>query len=270
MSDTRIDEVNAIKDRQRHVWALGDYPAVATHIAKSPPEDVLNAIAPVAGLDLLDVATGSGNLAIPAAAAGARVTGVDICAPLLEAARARDTEGAVTWVEGDAEALPFPDAGFDRVTSLFGVIFAPRAEVAAAELLRVCRPGGAIGLANWAIDGYIGRLFALTGRFLPPGPEWVTPPPRWGDEAFLRELFADRAELSVTRRTNRWEFPSVQEFADYFDTRFGPAIAAEAALGDQVEAYRAAQMELYHEFNQATDGRCVIEGDYLVVTVRPR
>ena len=148
-----------LKHTHRATWAAGDYPAVAEHIDAVPPRDLLNRIAIAPGQDVLDVATGTGNVALRAAAAGARVVGLDLTPELFATARRREAEYRVTveWMEGDAEALPFDDASFDHVLSVFGVQFAPRHEVTAAELARVCRPGGHVGLVNWTPTGLIGE-----------------------------------------------------------------------------------------------------------------
>ena len=138
---------------------------------------------------MLDVATGTGNVALLAAELGAEVTGLDLVPDLLDVARSRD-DGRIAWIEGDAEALPFADASFDRVLSVFGIQFAPRHQVVADELVRVCRPGGAIGLVNWTPEGLIGRMFKILGKYMPKPPAFASPPPLWGSEEHQRSLFA--------------------------------------------------------------------------------
>ena len=190
-----------LKHTHRATWAAGDYPAVAEHIDAVPPRDLLNRIAIAPGQDVLDVATGTGNVALRAAAAGARVVGLDLTPELFATARRREAEYRVTveWMEGDAEALPFDDASFDHVLSVFGVQFAPRHEVTAAELARVCRPGGHVGLVNWTPTGLIGELFKIMTatsrrrRRTPPG----------------RRSGATRPTCAACSRAWAWSWPSI-------------------------------------------------------------
>src|SRR5262249_30679276 len=160
-----------------------DYPAIAQHIAAGPVSDALAAAHVGPGTRLLDVATGSGNVALAAADQRARVVGLDLVPELLDVARSRAVAAGadIDWVEGDAEALPFDDSSFDSVTSVFGVQFAPRHQVTADELVRVCRPGGTIGLVNWTPEGLIGAMFGIMGRYMPAPPAFATAPPLWGD-----------------------------------------------------------------------------------------
>src|SRR5688500_9762655 len=176
--------VEDLKRTHRATWAAGDYAAVAEQIDEVPPRDLLERVAIRPGEEVLDVATGTGNVALPAAAAGAQVIGLDITPELFDTARLRAAKKGVNvvWLEGDAEALPFDDESFDAVLSVFGVQFAPRHEVVAEELARVTRPGGRIGLVNWTPSGLIGELFKIMGRYLPAPPDYASPPPRWGDE----------------------------------------------------------------------------------------
>jgi SAM-dependent methyltransferase len=263
--------VAALKRQHRDTWADGDYPAVAEHIADALPKALLRAV-DVRDRDLLDVATGSGNLALAAARAGARVTGLDLVAELLDVARgrARDAGLEVAWREGDAEALPFADASFDVVTSVVGVQFAPRAEVVVAELRRVCRPGGRIALVNWTKEGLIGRLFQVMARYLPAPPPFVTGPPRWGDEAFLRELFAGD-EIAVSRGTNPFRFPTIDDYMTFFERNYGPTKRAREKLlaEGRWNDLRAELRELYAGLNQATDGSLQIEAEFLLAVVMP-
>jgi ubiquinone/menaquinone biosynthesis C-methylase UbiE len=185
-----------------------------------------------AGWRVLDVATGSGNAAIAAARHGCTAVGVDYVPALLERARRRaDAEGlSVELLEGDAEALPFPDASFDAVTSVFGSMFAPDHRQAAAELLRVCRPGGTIALASWTPESFIGEVFRTVSAHVPP-PAGVQSPMLWGTEAHLRELFGDGiASLEMEERTFTFRFESAKEFVDFFRTWYGPTLKAFAAL----------------------------------------
>jgi SAM-dependent methyltransferase len=187
---------------------------------------------------VLDVATGSGNAALAAARYGAEVTGVDYVPGLLERARARAAaEGLeITFAEGDAEDLAFPDASFDVVLSCLGVMFAPDQERAAAELVRVCRPGGTIGLVNWTPGGFVGQLLKTVSRHVPP-PAGVRPPSLWGTEERLRELLGDAvSRLEVTRRTYVWRFRSPEEFAGFFKDRYSPTHKAFEALDEAGKA----------------------------------
>src|SRR5215216_6273752 len=191
-----------LKRAHRATWAAGDYAAVAELIDEAPPRDLLARVEVAPGQEVLDVATGTGNIAIQTAAAGAQVVGLDLTPELFETARRRAAERgvAVDWVEGDAEDLPFEDERFDRVLSAFGVQFAPRHEVVAQELARVCRPGGRIGLVNWTPEGQVGELFKVMGRYLPPPPDFASAPALWGDEEHVRGLFDGTGiDLEFTR-----------------------------------------------------------------------
>ncbi len=176
------------------------------------------------------MAAGSGNAAIPAALLGADVTASDLTPELLAAGEeAADQAGAkLTWQEADAEALPFPDAAFDTVMSCVGVMFAPMHQASADELLRVCRPGGRIGLINWTPEGFIGQLFATMKPYAAPPPPGAQPPPLWGNEAHVRALFGDRVDdVRAERRTLRVEhFATAEAFRDYFKSHYGPTLAA--------------------------------------------
>jgi ubiquinone/menaquinone biosynthesis C-methylase UbiE len=264
---TVIEELAALKQRQRTTWAAGDYPTVAQFIAEVG-EVCVERAGIAFGMDVLDVACGAGNATIPAARPGARVTGLDITPELLEVARQRaDAAGVeIALVEGDAEALPFDDASFDRVLSTFGVMFAPRHEVAAAELARVCRPGGRIVLCNWAADGIIGHVFELMGRYMPPPPDFVSPPSLWGDGQHLRRLFARATNTvpSLESMVVRIPFKPV-EYVQYFEERFGPSIKAREVLEPQGRwrELRDEWIALAAAFYR--DG--AIEQEYVVVTI---
>jgi ubiquinone/menaquinone biosynthesis C-methylase UbiE len=266
---TEADAVAQLKDQHRAVWAAGAYADVAGTIhALTTHLLALAGIAP--GQAVLDVATGTGNVALRAAELGADVTGLDLVPDLLDIARARD-HGRVAWIKGDAEALPFADASFDRVLSVVGVQFAPRHQVAADELVRVCRPGGAIGLVNWTPEGLIGRMFKILGSYLPAPPAWVSPPPLWGSEEHQRSLFGGAvSSLTFERGVNPWVFPSIDEYVTFFEERYGPTIKARAKLAAEGswEACRAELRALYEEMNLATDGTLHIDAEYLVTIAR--
>ena len=267
---TTSDAVAALKRQHRDTWADGDYPAVAELIAEAMPAAVLDVV-DVGGRRLLDVATGSGNLAIEAAAAGATVTGLDLTPQLLDAARVRArTRGvAVDQVEGDAEALPFGDDSYDVVTSVVGVQFAPRSEVVAGELVRVCRPGGTIVLANWTPAGLIGQLFQTMGRHMPPPPDFVTPPPRWGDAAYLHELFDAAGDVALTYATNPFRFDTLEEYMDFFERNYGPTKRAKEKLqaAGRWDALNEELRTLYRELNTADDGTLHIDAEFVVCRV---
>jgi SAM-dependent methyltransferase len=237
MSTTTTDAVQpdlaAVKQRQQQTWASADYAAVAALIVPMAEGLAQNA-GLRAGDRVLDVATGSGNAALAAARCGCDVTGIDYVPALLERARARAAaEGLeIEFAEGDAEHLAFPDASFDAVLSCLGVMFTPDQEQAAAELVRVCRPGGTIGLVNWTPAGFIGQLLRTVGKHVPP-PAGVRPPPQWGTEERLRELLGDAvSRLDIQRRTFVFRFRSPDAFATFFRDNYGPVHKAFGALDE--------------------------------------
>jgi SAM-dependent methyltransferase len=228
---TAPPDLAAVKASQQKMWASGNYAAVAARIVPMA-EHLAEAAGLRPGDRVLDVATGSGNAALAAARHGAEVTGIDYVPGLLERARARAAaEGLeITFAEGDAEDLAFGDASFDAVLSCLGVMFAPDQARAAAELVRVCRPGGTIGLANWTPEGFVGQLLKTVGRHVPP-PAGVRPPSQWGTQERLRELLGDAvSSLEITRRTYVWRFRSPEEFTGFFQDRYGPTHKAFQAL----------------------------------------
>ena len=265
--------VEDLKRTHRATWAAGDYAAVADRIDEVPPRDLLDRVRVHPGDEVLDVATGTGNIALPAAAAGANVIGLDITPELLETARVRASEQGVEvdWIEGDAEDLPFDDERFDVVLSVFGVQFAPRHEVVAKELARVTRPGGQIGLINWTPEGLIGEMFKIMGRYLPAPPDYASPPPLWGREEHVRELFADSdVELEFTRGHNPWRFDSAEHFVVFFETHYGPTLKARERLTAEGR-WADLREELYamaERHNEATDGSLLMHAEYLITAGR--
>ena len=262
-----------LKQAHRATWAAGDYAAVAEHIDEVPPRDLLDRVDIRPGQDVLDVATGTGNVALKAAAAGARVVGLDLAPELFIAAqrRAEERNVAVDWVEGDAEELRFADASFDHVLSVFGVQFAPRHEVVAAELARVCRPGGDIGLVNWTPAGLIGELFTIMGGYLPAPPEYAGPPPLWGSEEHVQSLFAGAGvELEFAYGSNPWRFDSAEEWVAFLETNYGPTLKARERLGAEGrwEECRGEIVAMAERRNAASDGSLLLWAEYLVIVGR--
>jgi ubiquinone/menaquinone biosynthesis C-methylase UbiE len=236
-------DLAAVKQRQQQTWASGDFAVVASRIV-IVAEQLVDHADLHAGWRVLDIATGSGNAAIAAARNGCDVVGIDYVPALLERGRERAAvEGLeLELLEGDAEALPFADASFDAVVSVFGTMFAPNHSQTASELLRVTRPGGTIGLVSWTADGFIGELFRTTAKHVPP-PVGVQSPLLWGTEAHLRDLLGDGvSSLEVTRRTFTWRFESSEEFVAFFRAWYGPTLKAFAAL--EGEARDALQQDL--------------------------
>jgi SAM-dependent methyltransferase len=223
--------LDGVKGRQRRMWASGDYAAVAARIHPMA-ERLCESADLVAGTRVLDVATGSGNAAIAAARRECEVVGIDYVPGLLEraSARARAEGLVIELVEADAEALPFEGASFDAVLSVVGVMFAPNQEQAAAELVRVCRPGGTIALASWTPGGFIGELLLLVSRYASP-PPGVRAPVEWGDPIRVSELLGDGVDRMRTReRVHTFRHRSPEEFAQFFLTNYGPTERAAAGL----------------------------------------
>ena len=263
-----------LKRTHRAIWASGDYGSVAELIDDAPPRDLLAAVAIRPGHDVLDVATGTGNIALRAAGAGAQVVGLDLTPELFETAHRRAEAQAVTvdWVHGDAEDLPFEDDTFDRVLSAFGVQFAPRHDIVARELTRVTRPGGVIGLVNWTPASHIGELLKTIGSYMPPPPDFASPPPLWGSEQHVRRLFADTGvELEFTRGHNPWRFDSAESFVAFMESHYGPTLKARERLTAEGtwDACRAKIVELAERRNAATDGTLLMLAEYLVVVGKP-
>ena len=261
-------EMESLKTRLKGMWMAGDFGQVAK-VIETNAEEFIARLALKPGTRVLDVACGSGNLSIPAARAGAIVTGVDIATNLLEQARARaEAEGlTIQFDEGDAESLPYADAAFDEVVSMYGAMFAPRPELVAAELVRVCRTGGRIAMANWTPDGFIGQMFKITGRHVPPPPNMPSPL-KWGDEETVRERLREGvADLQLTRRMCPFKYPFAPAgVVESFRAYYGPTQRAFGALdADGQAALRKDLEQLWTEHNQATDDTTYVEGEYLEV-----
>jgi ubiquinone/menaquinone biosynthesis C-methylase UbiE len=274
--DVTAPEDRALKARHRTLWASGDYARVAAELIPGLGPELVDAAGVTAGQDALDVAAGAGNAAVPAAVTGARVTASDLTPELFDAGRraaaARGVE--ITWTEADAEALPFDDAGFDVVLSCVGAVFAPRHEMTAREMLRVCRPGGTLAMINWTPEGFIGNLLRTLGPYAPPPPPGATPPPRWGSEEHVRELFGDGVtDLEMRRRTvvfDRCADP--ESFREYWKQHYGPTIAVyrrNAGDPERVAALDREFLEFLTAWNTgATGGPARWEAEYLLVTAR--
>ena len=262
-------DLAALKLKQQATWSAGDYAVVGTTL-QIVGETLCEALDLRAGQQALDVAAGNGNATLAAARRGCDVVSTDYVAALLERGKARaNAEGlAVRFEEADAENLPFPDASFDVVLSTFGVMFTPNQERAAAELARVCRPGGKIGLANWTPSGFIGELFKVIGRHLPP-PSGVKSPSLWGTEERLRELFGERiTSIEAHRREFIFRYRSPQHWLDTFRSYYGPIHKAFAAVGPEKEAALAGDLlGLAQRFNRATDGTMVVPSEYLEAVI---
>ncbi len=257
-----------LKSGMKATWMAGDFGQVANYTADEAEKFVeRGAIKP--GAHVLDVACGTGNTAIPAARVGANVIGIDIAANLLEQARKRAAaeQLPVKFEEGDAEELPYPDQTFDVVMTMFGAMFAPRPERVAAELLRVCKPGGMIAMANWTPEGFVGKSFRITSKLVPPSPG-IPAPVLWGDEQTVRERLASgSSSLKLTRQMAQFNYPfSPRETVRFFRKYFGPTKVAFSRLDEAGQADLADQMEaLWAEHNRATDGTTRVEAEYLDV-----
>jgi SAM-dependent methyltransferase len=265
-------DLNALKTRQQAAWSSGDYAVIGTTL-QLVGEHLAEACDLRWDERVLDVAAGNGNATLAAARRGAQVTSTHYVASLLDrgADRARAEGLDVRFQVADVEALPFEDASFDAVVSTFGVMFAPDHAKSAAEMARVCRPGGRIGLANWTPEGFIGQLFKVLGRHLPP-PAGVQPPSLWGVESHLRSLFGERADaITVTRREFNFRYRSAAHFIDVFRTWYGPVHKAFAALpADSAKALERDLTELLNGLNRAGATSLVVPSEYLEVVVSRR
>ena len=271
MSKT-ITELEGLKSKMKATWMSGDFDKVA-QVYERDAAAFVERLALAPGSRVLDVACGTGNLSFPAARAGADVTGIDIATNLIETARGRaGAEGLnVYFDEGDAEQLPYGTASFDVVMTMFGAMFAPRPETTAGEMLRVCRPGGRVAMANWTPAGFIGQMFKATAAHVPP-PN-IPSPLLWGDEATVRgRLREGVAELYFQRRMVSFRLDMTPgQTVDFFRTWYGPTLRAFAALdADGQAALHRDLTRLWSEHNLATDGTTHVESEYLEVVATKR
>jgi ubiquinone/menaquinone biosynthesis C-methylase UbiE len=260
-------DLRAVKARQQAAWSSGDYAVVGTTL-QIVGEELCEALDLRAGERVLDVAAGNGNASLAAARRWCSVIATDYVPALLERAseRAAAERLAIECREADAEALPFAEASFDVIVSTFGVMFTADHERAAAELIRVCRPGGRIGLANWTPEGFIGQLFQTIGRHVPPAPG-VKSPAQWGTPARLAELFP-RASITSARRTFVFRYRSPEHWLEVFATWYGPVLKAFAALEPPARlALRRDLLALVARFDRAGDGTMVVPSEYLEVVI---
>ena len=264
-----VIDFNAVKNRQQTAWASGDYAVIGTTL-QIVGEELAEACDLRWDEQVLDVAAGNGNATLAAARRGCRVTSTDYVSTLLErgAERARAEHLDVEFRIADAEALPFEAASFDAVLSTFGVMFAPDHARAAHEMARVCRPGGRIGLANWTPEGFVGRLFKVLGRHVPP-PPGVQSPSLWGVESHLRELFADcAASIDIVPRRFNFRYRSAAHFIDIFRDWYGPVHKAFASLpADKASALERDMTELLGELNLGGSGSLIVPSEYLEIVI---
>lgn len=259
----------AIKTRQQAAWTSGDYAVVGTTL-QVVGEELCEALDIRAGQTVLDVAAGNGNVSLAAARRFCDVTATDYVPALLDRARERAAAEhlAITFREADAEALPFADGGFDVVVSTFGVMFTPDQERAASEMVRVCRRGGKIGLANWTPDGFIGQLFKTIGKHMPP-PAGVKSPALWGTRARIAELFEPHAtSVKSAQRNFVFRYRSPSHWLDVFRTYYGPVLKTFAALEPAKQhALQDDLLTLVRQFNRADDGTIVVPSEYLEIVI---
>jgi ubiquinone/menaquinone biosynthesis C-methylase UbiE len=275
---TTVETDRQLKTKHRALWASGDYPAVAAELIPALGPELVAACRVREGDRVLDVAAGSGNAAIPAAAGGALVTASDLTPELFDAGRRNAAERGVDveWVEADAEAMPFSDNSFDVVMSCVGAMFAPHHQQTADELIRVCRPGGTIGLINWTPQGFIGQLFATMKPYAPPPAPGASPPPLWGDENHIRQLLGDRVSaLDMRRQTVVIDHcPSPTEFREYWKRNYGPTISTYRFNADRPDRVEALDRDFLHFLtasNKSTQpGATAYHAEYLLLTATKR
>jgi ubiquinone/menaquinone biosynthesis C-methylase UbiE len=265
-------DLNALKTRQHGAWSSGDYAIVGTTL-QIVGEELCEALDVRAGQSVLDVAAGNGNASLAAARRWCHVVSTDYVPSLLERGRARASADGVSveFKEADAEALPFADAAFDVVVSTFGVMFTPNQDRAASELLRVCKAGGKIGLANWTPEGFIGQLFKTLGKYLPP-PAGAKSPALWGTKARIDEMFGAQADdIQIARRNFVFRYRSAEHFVEIFKTYYGPVLKAFAALDSTSQnGLKRDILALIATMNRSADETMVVPSEYLEIVVIKR
>lgn len=270
-SAEEFESDRALKTKHKALWSLGDYPAVAAEVIPATGPILVEACGIRAGQRVLDVGAGSGNAAIPAAQTGAAVVASDLAPALLENGRRQAESQGVTleWQEADAEALPYADGEFDVVMSCVGVMFAPHHQTSADELVRVCRPGGTIGLLSWTPEGFIGQMFAAMKPYAPPPPPGAQPPPLWGDESHVRSLLGDRVTDVDARKQNLTvdRFGAPEEFREFFKQTYGPTIAVYSNISAEPDKVEALDRELADLATRYFDtGAGTMDWEYLLFT----
>jgi ubiquinone/menaquinone biosynthesis C-methylase UbiE len=264
----------ALKAKHRAMWALGDYPTLAAEVISDLGAVLVDACEVSRGERVLDVAAGSGNAAIPAALAGASVVACDLTPELFESGRRQAARQGVEvdWREADAEALPFADGEFDTVMSCVGVMFAPHHQASADELVRVCRPGGTIGLLSWTPEGFIGQMFAAMKPYAPPPPPGAQPPPLWGSQEHVEALLGERVSgVSARKQAVRVDkFAGPEAYRDYFKTRYGPTVATYRNIAEDPDRVAALDRDLVQlaQRHDHGSGSMVMDWEYLLLTAR--
>jgi len=262
-------DLKAVKAQQLKTWATGDFAMIAWNTV-FPCELLCEAVELRAGQKVLDVATGSGNAALSAARRGCEATGIDYVPALIERARERATVERlrVRFEVGDCEEIPYPDGSFDAVLSVYGSMFAPNQEKAAQELIRVCRPAGRIGMANWTPAGFWGRTFALVAKYVAP-PEGLRPPPEWGTEKRLRELFGGAtSSIHIAERSALFRYRDSGHWIEVFRTYFGPIIRVLETLDEKRRGEFLTELDdTLNRFNRSGDDTLVVSADYLEVVM---
>lgn len=269
-----VEADQALKAKHRAVWAMGDYPTVAAEIIPDLGAVLVEACGVDPGDRVLDVAAGSGNAAIPAALAGAVVVACDLTPELFRSGRERAARHGVEveWQEADAEALPFGDGQFDVVLSCVGVMFAPHHQAAADQLIRVCRPGGTIGLLSWTPEGFVGQMLGTMKPYALPPPSGAQPPPMWGTEDHVLALLGNRVTDVTTCRqmVTIDRFADPEEFRDYFKSRYGPTVATYRGIADEPDRVAALDLDLADLARRNDRGTetTVMDWEYLLLTAR--
>ena len=261
-------DLKALKARQQAAWSSGDYALIGTTL-QIVGEELCEAVDVRSGQKVLDVAAGNGNASLAAARRWCDVVATDYVPALLERARERATAErlAIEFREADAEALSFPDGSFDVVVSTFGVMFTPDQDRAAVEMLRVCKSGGKIGLANWTPEGFIGQVFKTIGKYMPPLPGTKSPA-LWGTRARLDELFGSHATIQATQRNFAFRYRSPAHWLEVFRTFYGPVLKTFGALDSAAQAaLQRDLMALVDRFNRSGDGSMVVPSEYLEIVI---